>query len=86
MDNKDKTMFFDLSKPVEDSAEERLKKLQEVYKALVEKGYNPLNQLVGYVFSGDPTYITNHKDARRLISEIDRDELVEDMIKKYLEI
>lgn len=58
--------------------------LKEVYAALVEKGYNPINQIVGYILSGDPTYITNHKNARALISKIEKDELLQQMIKTYL--
>ena len=52
--------------------------LRRVYKALTEKGYNPLNQIVGYVMSGDPTYITSHKSARSLIMKVERDEIVEE--------
>ena len=59
--------------------------LTQVYDALVEQGYNPINQIVGYIISEDPTYITNHKYARSLICKIDRDELMETLIKNYLE-
>ena len=55
-----------------------------VYQALTEKGYNPLEQMVGYILSGDPTYITSHNNARSLISRIERDELVEALLKNYL--
>ncbi|MBR3720180.1 MAG: IreB family regulatory phosphoprotein [Clostridia bacterium] len=58
--------------------------LQKVYEALVEKGYNPINQIVGYILSGDPTYITSHNDARNLIRKIERDELLEKMVKEYI--
>ena len=58
--------------------------LQEVYEALVEKGYNPVNQIVGYIMSGDPTYITSHRNARRLIMKLERDELVEEMLTAYI--
>ena len=58
--------------------------LREVYKALEEKGYNPINQIVGYILSGDPTYITSHNDARNLIRLIERDELLEKMVKFYI--
>ena len=58
--------------------------LKEVYQALVEKGYNPINQIVGYILSGDPTYITSHNDARNLIRKIERDELLENMVKNYI--
>lgn len=58
--------------------------LKEVYKALEEKGYNPINQIVGYILSGDPTYITSHNNARNLIRQIERDELLENMVKNYI--
>ena len=59
--------------------------LQEVYSALLEKGYNPINQIVGYLLSEDPTYITNYKNARSLIRKIDRDDLLGSMLKEYLQ-
>lgn len=58
--------------------------MREVYKALKEKGYNPLSQLVGYVMSGDPTYITNHKNARSLITRLERDEIIEELFSFYI--
>lgn len=58
--------------------------LRSVYDALVEKGYNPINQIVGYILSEDPTYITNHNGARALIRKIDRDELLNELVKCYL--
>ena len=58
--------------------------LKEVYSALEEKGYKPINQLVGYLISGDPTYITNYKGARALISKLERDEILEEVLKTYL--
>lgn len=58
--------------------------LSEVYEALSEKGYNPVSQIVGYIMSGDPTYITSHKNARGLISRVERDELVEEMLREYI--
>lgn len=58
--------------------------LATVYEALTEKGYNPVNQIVGYIMSGDPTYITSHKNARSLIMRVERDELVEEMLKEYI--
>ena len=58
--------------------------LQKVYEALVEKGYNPINQIVGYILSGDPTYITSHNDARTKIRSVERDELLEKMVKEYI--
>lgn len=58
--------------------------LSTVYKALEEKGYNPINQIVGYILSEDPTYITNHNNARALIRKVDRDELLQTVVKYYL--
>ena len=58
--------------------------LSTVYEALREKGYNPVNQIVGYIMSGDPTYITSHKGARSLIMKVERDELVEELLKGYI--
>ena len=60
--------------------------LSTVYQALQEKGYNPINQIVGYILSEDPTYITNHNGARTLICKVDRDELLQVLVKNYLEI
>jgi uncharacterized protein (UPF0297 family) len=59
--------------------------IQNVYDALKEKGYNPINQIVGYLLSGDPAYITSHKSARSLVRKIERDELLEELVKSYLE-
>lgn len=58
--------------------------LSTVYEALTEKGYDPVNQIVGYIMSGDPTYITSHKSARSLIMKVERDELVEELLKEYI--
>lgn len=58
--------------------------LDAVYDAMVEKGYNPVNQIVGYIMSGDPTYITSHKNARSMIMKVERDELVEELLKEYI--
>jgi len=58
--------------------------LDTVYHALTEKGYNPVNQIVGYIMSGDPTYITNHQGARSLIMKVERDELVEELLTEYI--
>jgi uncharacterized protein (UPF0297 family) len=58
--------------------------LREVYFALKEKGYNPVNQIVGYILSGDPTYITSHKNARILVGKLERDELLEELVTFYL--
>ena len=77
----DKTMSFNFEKEKNAKTKELLK---EVYEALVEKGYNPINQLVGYILSGDPTYITSHNDARNKIRKIERDELLEKMVRSYI--
>lgn len=77
----DETVSFSVER---EKSKEARKILKEVYEALVEKGYNPINQIVGYILSGDPTYITSHKDARNLIRKIERDELLEKMVKEYL--
>ena len=58
--------------------------LSAVFEALTEKGYNPVNQIVGYIMSGDPTYITSHKNARSLIMKVERDELVEELFREYI--
>ena len=58
--------------------------LEQVYIALTEKGYNPVNQIVGYIMSGDPTYIPSHKNARSLIMKVERDELVEELLTEYI--
>jgi uncharacterized protein (UPF0297 family) len=60
--------------------------LQKVYNALTEKGYHPVNQIVGYLLSGDPAYITSHQNARALIRKLDRDDLLEELLRYYLEI
>ena len=59
--------------------------LQDVYEALTEKGYNPVNQIVGYIMSGDPTYITSHKNARSLIMKVERDEILEVLFENYID-
>lgn len=58
--------------------------IKEVYLALEEKGYDPIAQLIGYILSGDPSYITSHNNARSLIRHLERDEIVEELLKKYL--
>ena len=58
--------------------------IEQVYAALKEKGYNPVNQIVGYVMSGDPTYITSYNNARSLIMKVERDELVEELLNQYI--
>ena len=75
------TILFDVNN---DKAKTIDEVMQEVNKALIEKGYNPVNQIVGYVMSGDPTYITSHNDARNLIQKIERDVLLEELVKRYL--
>ena len=60
--------------------------LEKVYQALVEKRYNPVNQIVGYIMSGDPTYVTNYGGARTLISKVERDEILEELMKVYIEV
>ena len=59
--------------------------LEQVYVALTEKGYNPINQIVGYIMSGDPTYITSYNGARSLVMKVERDELVEELLKAYIQ-
>ena len=58
--------------------------VEHVYRALIEKGYNPVNQIVGYIMSGDPTYITSHKGARSLIRRVERDEMIELLLEDYI--
>ncbi len=79
----DETMCFRMPKEEGLDSKEILRK---VYEALQEKGYNPINQIVGYILSGDPTYITSHNGARTLIRQIERDELLEKMVKNYINI
>ncbi|NLA11030.1 MAG: IreB family regulatory phosphoprotein [Firmicutes bacterium] len=79
----DKTVMFRVD--AEESENKAQKILLAVYGALKEKGYNPLNQLVGYLLSGDPAYITNHMNARSLIRQAERDELLEELVRSYLE-
>ena len=71
------------SVPVDNSAEMK-QILTEVYRSLTEKGYNPINQIVGYLLSEDPTYITNHNNARSLICKLARDELLQELVRHYL--
>lgn len=77
----DKTMHFEVEREENTKCKGILK---DVYQALVEKGYNPINQIVGYILSGDPTYITSHNDARNKIRMVERDELLEKMVKDYI--
>lgn len=76
-------MIFSINRASEDDVK---KILTLVCEALREKGYNPINQIVGYILSEDPTYITTHKNARNLIRRIDRDDLLETLLKSYLDI
>jgi len=77
----DKTMNFSVETDKNVKAREVLK---QVYNALQKKGYNPINQIVGYILSGDPTYITSYNDARNLIRKLDRDELLEKLVRNYI--
>ncbi|WP_099221122.1 MULTISPECIES: IreB family regulatory phosphoprotein [Listeria] len=82
MGSKDQTMFYNFG---DDSIEEDVKVLmKKVYEALQEKGYNPVNQIVGYLLSGDPAYIPRHNDARNLIRRLERDEIIEELVRAYL--
>lgn len=82
MENLNNTQYFTVEKEQMIQVKDILKL---VYQALSEKGYNPVNQIVGYVMSGDPTYITSHNNARSLIMKVERDELVEEVLKTYIE-
>ena len=77
----DKTIQFSIK---EDHEKEMKSTLKAVYNALSEKGYNPTSQIVGYLLSEDPTYITNHNNARSLICKLDRDELLQELVRHYL--
>lgn len=77
----DKTIQFSIKEERED---EMRKTLRLIYDALSEKGYNPISQIVGYILSEDPTYITTHNNARSLIRRLDRDELLQALVKNYL--
>ena len=78
----DKTIQFSIK---EDSDAEMKRILNEVYNALQEKGYNPISQIVGYLLTEDPTYITTHNNARNLIRRIDRDELLQEIVRNFLD-
>ena len=82
MQNINNTQFFKVEKEPELQVKDVL---EVVYRALGEKGYNPVNQMVGYIMSGDPTYITSHNNARCLIMKVERDELVEEVLKAYIQ-
>lgn len=79
----DKTIQFSIK---EDHDAEMKKILGEVYTALQEKGYNPISQIVGYILSEDPTYITTHNNARSLVRKLDRDELLQALVKNFLDL
>lgn len=81
--NMDHTVMFKIKNEAEISTRELL---QHVYKALEEKGYSPVNQIVGYLLSGDPAYITSHQNARNMIRRLDRDELLEELVTEYLKV
>ena len=81
--DKDTTITFQISHEKELETKQALR---DVYQALKEKGYNPINQIVGYILSEDPTYITNYKNARGIIRKIDRDELLNILVRSYLNI
>ena len=82
MDKIHNTQFFDA---VQEKKMDVGQVLGVVYTALTEKGYNPVNQIVGYVMSGDPTYITNHKSARSVIMKVERDEILEELMSVYID-
>jgi len=79
--NMENTMKFNVEKEEENEARNILLK---IYEALEEKGYNPINQIVGYLLSGDPAYITSHKNARSLVRKLERDELLEELVRYYI--
>jgi uncharacterized protein (UPF0297 family) len=81
MQDLNNTQYFTVDKEPELQVKDVLR---VVYQALSEKGYNPVNQIVGYIMSGDPTYITSHNNARSLIMKVERDELVEEILKSYI--
>ena len=81
MQNINNTQYFKVEKEPELKVGDIL---EIVYHALSEKGYSPVNQIVGYIMSGDPTYITSHNNARSLIMKVERDELVEEILKSYI--
>ena len=78
----DKTMTFSVT---EEREVQMKQTLTTVYDALTQKGYNPINQIVGYIMSGDPTYITSYKSARSLIMKVERDEILEELMENYIE-
>ncbi len=83
MQEKSNTRYFQAQKEPEKKV---LDIIDTVYLALTEKGYDPVSQIVGYVMSGDPTYITSHRGARSLIMKVERDEILEELLKDYIEV
>lgn len=83
MSSMDKTMKFDLNADKMEMSPQEI--ILTVYEALQEKGYNPINQIVGYLLSGDPAYIPRHQNARSLIRKRERDELIEELVRNYLQ-
>jgi uncharacterized protein (UPF0297 family) len=84
MEDLTRTQYIQLTQEELDNTVSVKDVFSSVYVALTEKGYNPVNQIVGYIMSGDPTYITSHKGARSMIMKAERDELVEEMLKFYI--
>lgn len=82
MDSMDHTMKYDVRKDDVDKRSNAV--LLEVYEALLEKGYNPINQMVGYLLSGDPAYIPRYNNARNIIRKVERDELIEELVRAYI--
>ena len=82
MNNLEHTQYFKVGQEQKLGVEEIF---EQVYEALAEKGYNPVNQIVGYIMSGDPTYITSYNGARSLVMKVERDELVEELLKAYID-
>lgn len=81
--NDRRTLLFNIEKEKRDKAKEIIK---TVYESLEEKGYNPYDQLVGYILSGDPSYITSYNNARNIIKHVERDELVEELLRAFIEL
>ena len=83
MGNMENTQFFKVSSAADITVKDIL---EAVYIALTEKGYNPVSQIVGYIMSGDPTYVKSYKNARYLIMKVERDELLEELLKSYINV
>jgi len=83
MPDMNNTQYFKVSNDAEIAVKDIL---EAVYIALTEKGYNPISQIVGYIMSGDPTYITSYKNARYLIMKVERDEILEELLKTYINV